>query len=394
MPTLTNDPAMPAVPLVAHLIYRLDFGGLETLLVERINRMRVDAYRHAIVCLDGFDERFAARIARPGVALVELGKRPGLSLATHLRLGMALRRLRPTILHTYNLSAVEYAPVAALAGVPVRINGAHGRDAGDPAGTNRRHNLLRRMMAPFYDCCYANSAAMLDWNRTVIGVPEEKSCLLPNGIDTDAYCRPLREDDGCGPIVIGTVGRIDAVKDHPTLVEAFMLLRERLPQLRDRLRLAIVGDGAALPELRALVAGAGIARCCWLPGSRADIGPILAGFRVFAVSSIAEGMPTAVLEAMASGLPVAATAVGGVPELVEEGVTGHLAPASSPRSLANAIEPYLLDAALAARHGAAGREKVVRCHSMAAMVAAYESLYNTLCERKLGARGRVASCVE
>lgn len=385
---------MHAIPLVVHLIYRLDFGGLETLLVERINRMNPAAYRHAIVCLAGFDARFASRIARPGVELVDLEKRPGLSPGTHLRLWRVLRRLRPAILHTYNLAAVEYGPVGLLAGVRVRVHGAHGRDAGDPDGTNRRHNLLRRLVAPFYDALYANSGAMLGWMRTVIGVPEHKSCLLANGIDTDAYRCRGRAGGSAGPIVIGTVGRIDAVKDHPTLVRAFMLLRDRLPHLRDRLRLAIIGDGPHLPDLRALVASSGIADVCWLPGARADIPEVLGGFHAFALSSIAEGMPTAVLEAMASGLPVAATAVGGVPELVEEGVTGHLAPASSPGALANALEPYVTDPLLAARHGQAGREKVVRCHGMAAMVAGYETLYNSLRERKLGVRTKVASCVE
>lgn len=385
---------MDPIPLVVHLIYRLDFGGLETLLVERINRMDAASYRHAIVCLAGFDARFASRITRPGVELVDLDKRPGLSPGTHCRLWRVLRRLRPAILHTYNLAAVEYAPVAALAGVRVRVHGAHGRDAGDPGGTNRRHRLLRQLMSPFYDCSYANSAAMLDWLRTDIGVPVNKSCLLANGVDTEAYrCQP-RDDTGVGPIVIGTVGRAEAVKDHRTLVEAFMLLRARLPHLRGRLRLAIIGEGPCLAELRALAASSGIADVCWLPGARADIAEQLAGFRAFVLSSIAEGMPTAVLEAMASALPVAATAVGGVPELVEEGVTGQLAPASCPRALANAIEPYLVDPALAARHGAAGRDKVVRCHGMGAMVAAYESLYATLRERKLGVRRKVASCVE
>jgi len=177
---------MSEIPLVVHLIYRLDFGGLENLLVERINRMPPERYRHAVVCLTGYTD-FAKRIARTDVELYALDKQPGLSPGTHGALWKLLRKLRPAVLHTYNLSAIEYAPVAMLAGVPVRINGMHGRDAADPEGLNRKHNMLRRLMLPFYDCCYANSADMLAWSRRVVGVPESKSCLLSNGIDADKF---------------------------------------------------------------------------------------------------------------------------------------------------------------------------------------------------------------
>jgi sugar transferase (PEP-CTERM/EpsH1 system associated) len=385
-------------PLVVHLIYRLDFGGLENLLVERINRMPEGAYRHAVVCLTGYTD-FAHKIRRPGVALYTLDKRPGLSLGTHGALWKLLRRLRPAILHTYNLSAIEYAPAGLLAGVPVRINGAHGRDANDPAGTNRKHNLLRRLMLPFYDCCYANSADLLAWLRAVIGVPEHKSRLLANGIDADRFAprgitsdaSPLPFDRSC--IVIGTVGRVQDVKDHATLLAAFVLLRARLPEQRERLRLAVIGDGPLLAALRAQAAAAGVAAQVWLPGARTDVAEILRGLDVFAMSSIAEGTPGSALEAMASGLPVVGTRVGGIPEVIDDGVTGHLVPPSDAPALAAALERYVRDPALAARHGAAGRERVLCKYNMSAMVAAYQALYDTLCERKLQFRKPI-KCVE
>ncbi|HEY1042889.1 MAG TPA: glycosyltransferase [Telluria sp.] len=384
---------MDQVPLVAHLIYRLDFGGLETLLVERINRMPASSYRHAVLCLAGFDHRFADRIKRAGVEVIGLGKRPGLSLGTHVRVWQELRRIQPVILHTYNLPAVEYALAGLLAGVPIRVNGSHGRDAADPDGINPVHNCLRRLMAPLYDCCYANSAAMLAWLRHTLRIPAHKSRLLDNGIDTERFS-PSARYDGEGPIVIGTVGRVDAVKDHATLVGAFLLLRARMPELQERLRLAIVGDGPLLASVRAMTVSEGIAHCVWLPGSRTDIPAILRGWRVFANSSIAEGMPASVLEAMACALPVVATHVGGIVDAVGDGETGRLVPPSDPQALADALEPYVRDAALGRWHGAAGRDKVVRNYSMAAMVAAYESMYDALCERKLGYVRSVKSCVE
>ncbi|MGO4381853.1 TIGR03088 family PEP-CTERM/XrtA system glycosyltransferase [Pseudoduganella sp. RAF53_2] len=389
---------MNDIPLIVHLIYRLDFGGLETLMVERINRMPAEHYRHAVVCLTGFNPEFAKKIAKPGVEVHALDKQAGLSLHTHAKLWRLLRQLQPAVLHSYNLSAIEYAPAALLAGVPVRVNGAHGRDHNDPHGTNRKHNMLRRLMLPFYDVCYANSAAMEVWNREVIGVPEHKSRMLGNGIDAERF-RPRTQGEarpffGTDDIVIGAVGRIQDVKDHATLLDAFIQLRERQPALRPRLRLAIVGDGPLLEKMRARAADAGVADVVWLPGARTDVPDILRSFDVFAMSSIAEGTPGSALEAMASSLPVVGTRVGGIPEVIDDGVTGILVPPSNPAAMAAALEQYVTAPALAQAHGQAGRERVHRKYSMAAMVAAYQGMYDTLCERKIKTRRAIPSCAE
>jgi sugar transferase (PEP-CTERM/EpsH1 system associated) len=391
--------AHPDAPLVAHLIYRLDFGGLENLLVERINRMPAHAYRHAVICLTDYTD-FSRRISKPGVELYALHKQPGLSLGTHAALFKLLRRLRPAILHTYNLSAIEYAPVALLAGVGARINGLHGRDASDPQGRNPKHRLLRRLMLPFYDCCYANSADMEAWNRKVIKVPAHKSRMLANGIDAERF-RPLetgetRPDFGFGPgcTVIGTVGRVQDVKDHATLVDAFALLRARLPQQAAKLRLAVVGNGPLLPALRDKVRALGLEGLVWLPGARNDVPGILRGFDIYAISSIAEGTPGSVLEAMLTNLPVVGTRVGGVPEVVDEGRTGQLVPPRDPEAMAAAFERYVLDPAHACAHGAAGRTRVLTHYSMPAMVAGYQALYDSLLERKTPFKKSIRSCVE
>lgn len=391
---------MNDAPLIVHLIYRLDFGGLETLMVERINRMPAGAYRHAIVCLTDFNPAFARKITRADVVVHALHKQPGQSPGTHVALWRLLRDLRPAVLHSYNLSAVEYGLAALLAGVPVRVNGAHGRDHDDPHGTNRKHNALRRLMVPLYDCCYANSAAMEAWNREVIGVPVHKSRMLANGIDLERFhprvpgeaVLPEHWPFGPGHLVIGTVGRIQAVKDHATLIDAFALLRTRLPHLP--LRLAIVGDGPLLESMRAKAAGLGLEGVAWLPGARTDIAHILRSLHVFAMSSIAEGTPGSALEAMASALPVVGTRVGGIPEVIDDGVTGMLVPQSDPEAMAAALARYAVSPELVARHGAAGRERVLRNYSMAAMVAAYQGMYDSLCERKIKTRGAVTSCAE
>lgn len=378
---------VPQPPLVAHLIYRLDIGGLETLLVDTINRMPPGRYRHAVICLTDYTD-FAQRITRPGVDLFALHKPAGLGLSTHADLFRLLRRLRPRILHTYNLGTIEYAATAWLAGVPVRVHAEHGRDARDPQGVNPKHNLLRRLLAPCIDRYVPVSRDLHGWLERVVRIPRARLQLIDNGVDTERFrpglpgakdmAEPWQDDPAA--FVIGTVGRLQDVKDQATLLEAFAILRRQLPQAP--LRLVLVGDGPLRSALAAQVAASGLQDSVWFAGARSDVAPVMRSFSLFALSSIAEGTPVTLLEAMASGLPVAATAVGGIPDLVEQDVSGSLVPPRDPHALAAAIAPYVREPALARRHGAAGRARVEQQYSMHAMLAAYVALYDELCQTK------------
>ena len=376
--------------LVVHLIYRLDFGGLETLLVDCVNRMPAHKYRHAIVCLTTYTA-FSERITQPGVELYALDKAPGLGLGTHAALFKLLRKLRPAILHTYNLSTVEYHLAAALAGVPVRIHAEHGRDAGDPLGLNRKHNLLRRLMQPFVDRFIPVSGDLQRWLRDEVGIADAKNIAISNGVDTEHY-HPGQAS--AGAFVIGTVGRVQDVKNQAGLVDAFIALRALLPHQHDRLRLVIVGDGPLRAQLEAKVAQAGIGAVVTLAGARSDIADQMRSFSVFALSSIAEGMPVTMLEAMACGLPVVSTAVGGIGELVQEGVTGALVPARDAGAMARALAVYAGDSALCARHGAAARARIVQHYSVTAMVQAYVALYDGLRKTKMNLKELNTPCAE
>lgn len=385
-------PSMTPPPLVVHLIYRLDFGGLETMLAECINRMPTHQYRHAIVCLDGYTS-FAKKITRPGVGIYSLNKPPGLALATHLKLWKLLRQLRPAILHTYNLSAIEYTLTAALVGVPIRVHAEHGRDAADPEGRNRKHNLLRFLMTPLVDCYIPVSSDLQRWLNDVIHVPQSKNMLIKNGVDTEAF-RPVAGAQPKANFVIGTVGRIQNVKNHIGLIDAFIRLREDMPAERSRLRLAIVGDGPLLPTVREKVRAAGISDVVWLPGARTDIADIIQTFSVFVLPSIAEGTPVTLLEAMSAGLPVVATRVGGVPEVVVNDATGKLVPANDAAALAAGIADYIRQPELVAQHGAAGRKRIEHHYSMEAMLVAYANLYGALCKTKTKFKEAVKPCAE
>jgi sugar transferase (PEP-CTERM/EpsH1 system associated) len=375
-----------ASPLVVHLLYRLDFGGLETLLVDCINRM--PGYRHAVVCLAGYT-KFADKITRADVELYSLDKAPGLGLGAHVKLFKLLRRLRPAILHTYNLSAIEYNFTATLAGVPVRIHAEHGRDAGDPQGLNRKHNALRRLMSPFVDRYVPVSLDLQQWLRKVVGIADAKNQLIDNGVDTEHFHPGLAAP---GEFVVGTVGRVQDVKNQAALIEAFVTLRKMLPGRK--MRLVIVGDGPLRGKLEQQVRDAGIADDVWLPGARSDIADLMRTFSVFALSSIAEGTPVTLLEAMSCGLPVVSTAVGGIPTLVQDNLTGQLVPAGDSTELAAALAVYANNPQLAAEHGAAGRERIEFHYSVTAMVQAYTSLYDALRKTKLNLKETITPCAE
>lgn len=372
-------------PLVVHLVYSLGVGGLETLLVDCINRM--PDWRHAVVCLTTYTT-FAERISRRDVELFALDKPPGLGLGTHKTFWRLMRRLRPTVLHTYNLAALEYAFTGALAGIPVRIHAEHGRDAGDPHGLNPKHNFLRRRLVPFVDRFIPVSEDLNRWLGDVVRIPAAKTLFIKNGVDTEKFvpgaAAAADSPWAAGDIVIGTVARVQDVKNHRALVDAFARLRTHSPDLAPRLKLSIVGDGPLLPAVREQVAALGLQDAVWLPGARADIAAVLHSFSVFALPSLAEGTPVSMLEAMACGLPVVASRVGGIPEVVDEGVQGLLVPVGDVDALAGALARYAQDAGLRAAHGRAARARVEERFSLRAMVAEYGSLYDSLCRNKVG----------
>jgi len=379
-------------PLIAHVLYRLDTGGMERVLVTVINHTR-SKYRHAVICLDGFSA-FREKIADPNVPCLALQKKPGKDWSCYFRLWKALRKLKPDLVHTYNFGALDAAPVARIAGARRIVHGERGRDASDPRGESRKYRYLRRWMTPFIDRYLAVSRDLHDWLIENVGIDPARVVWIPNGIDVDSFVvapakkltRPLLESFAPpGTILIGTVGRLDPVKDQAGLVSAFNLLCESLPDVRSRLRLVIVGEGPRRAMLEAQVADLGLATQVCLLGNRDDVPALLPEFDIFVLSSIAEGMPGVVLEAMAAGLPVVATEVGGVGEVVLPGVTGLLVPAGDPLALTRALANYVSDEALRVQYGDAGRKLVETRFRVNDMVSAYAALYDKLLGQRTAA---------
>lgn len=373
------------VPLVVHLVYSFGCGGLQTLLAECINRMPVGHYRHAVICLVDAKE-YAARVTRPDVVFYDLHKPPGNSILTHLKLWRLLRRLRPAILHTYNVGTIEYNATAWLAGVPVRIHAEHGRDSVEIDGRHSRYNLLRRLLVPVIDAYVPVSDDLVDWLRRTVGIPAHKIVMVTNGVDTAHYApateAPAAPADASATIWLGTVGRLDRIKNHAGLLDMFERLLARFPSPEFDLRLAVIGDGPLHDTLRARLAAQPWGERVWLAGARADVAAQLRRFSVFVLPSLSEATPVVVLEAMATALPVVASRVGGLPQLVLDGQTGLLADPADTEAFADAISRYIRSPELRQRHGAAGRMHVRARFDMDAMVAAYDALYTRHLVRK------------
>jgi sugar transferase (PEP-CTERM/EpsH1 system associated) len=374
-----------AAPLIVHLIHRLDVGGLENGLVNLINHLPPERYRHAIVCLEDASD-FQRRIQRTDVEIVSLNKRAGKDWAHYLRLFHTLKRLQPQLIHTRNLAGIEAQLLAAAAGVRLRIHGEHGRDISDLDGSKRRYRLLRKLLRPLIGHFIAVSKDLEHWLVSAIGARPQRVTHICNGVDSVQFHPRLGPPAAIGPrgfvseqaFVIGSVGRMAEVKDHLTLVRAFLVLLDQGHIPAERLRLAIIGDGPCRQTCLDLLHAAGAGQMAWLPGARDDIAQLLRGMTVFVQPSLAEGASNTLLEAMASGLPVVATAVGGNPELVRNGWTGKLVPARDPVQMAAAITDYYRIAGLAAQHGLQARRRVLNEFSMAAMADAYLAVYDRL----------------
>ncbi|MEO5862131.1 MAG: TIGR03088 family PEP-CTERM/XrtA system glycosyltransferase [Burkholderiales bacterium] len=380
---------MPEVPLVAHVIHHLVIGGLENGLVNLINRMPASRYRHAIVCMTRYSD-FRNRIQNPTVEVFALNRRDGSDWPARVELFRLIRRLKPAIVHSRGMSGLDSMLPAMLNGVSARIHGEHGRDMDDLDGTNLKAQWVRRLHRPFISHYIALSKDLKSYLEKKIRVPERRITQIYNGVDCQ-YFRPALS--GRAPLpesgfandtsfIIGTVGRMQAVKDQVNLTKAFILLATLLPEKKHQLRLVIVGDGPLWAQCGRLLDVAGLRHLAWLPGARDDVADLMRGMDLFILPSLAEGISNTILEAMACGLPVIATQVGGNPELVEEGITGNLIPAADPGALAEAIIPYLLIPGLCANRGRAGRIRTESQFSIESMVDSYMRVYDRVLERK------------
>lgn len=372
-------------PLIAHILYRFAVGGLENGVVNLINRIPESQYRHVIISLTDATD-FKDRITRKDVDIYCLNKKPGHDLGLYFRLWKLLRQLKPDITHTRNLAALEMVVIAMLAGVKRRVHSEHGWGMNDLHGANRKHQMLRYYMSKLSHRYIGLSKHIISYLHNGVGIPSEKLTQIYNGVDADKFtdCEinsansQLPEGFDDDAIIIGTVGRMEAVKAQTILAEAFILLNHECEHVKHKLRLIMIGDGGLRQQSQAKLDAAGLSKQCWLPGSRDDVPAIMNKMDVFALPSRNEGISNTILEAMACGLPVVATRVGGNPELVQDQQTGYLVPSDDPHAMMLALKQYVENPNLRERHGRAAQEEIAQHFRIEHMVDNYLSVYNSL----------------
>lgn len=381
-----------SLPRILHAVDSLAFGGTELVSAALIERTG-GQFEHAVCSLRG-----SAPTSTGGPSLTVpvtfLGKRSGHDWGLALRIARLCRSLRPDVVHARNWGTIDAVIGARLAGVPVVIQSEHGRAMDDLDGLHARRIRVRRLLAPFIDSHVVVSTHLERWLIERVRVRPEKVRVVRNGVDVMRF-KPLEQRERVRAehgyrredLVFGAVGRLSAVKDHRTLLEAFHLLAMRDP----RSRLLLVGEGSERAFLEAEVRQRGLADRVRLVGYREDVGQMLGIMDVFVQPSLMEGMSNAMLEAMAVGLPIVATAVGGNPEMVESGVGGLLVPPSTPDALADAMLSYCANDQARSAHGAAARARAENEFPLDKMVAGYISAYRDA----LASRGRaVEACAK
>jgi glycosyltransferase involved in cell wall biosynthesis len=411
--------------VIAHVVSSLAMGGQERLVVELARRQRPDAEAVLAVSLDYGRGRLCEELCAAGVEVVAVAKRPGLDPTLSPRLYRLLRRRGVDLVHTHNRMPLVYAaPAGKLAGARV-VHTKHGPGVGTP-----RERWLRRQAARFTDAYVAVSAETATTGKG--DCAPEKLAVVENGVDVDSF-RPdaqaraeVRRELGLGDTdwVVGTVGRLAREKDQALLLRAMfgegrgpderLFPEERAFPLSPRVRgrgegeglglragialagethatsplpspprrtvaerandfLVVVGEGPEESALRGLGESLGVADRVRFLGARGDVPRLLAAFDAFALTSRMEGLPLALLEAMAVGVPVLVTEVGAMPALVRRAGAGVVAAAGDESAVRAGLRTLATDQAQAM--GAAGRREVVARHSVERMVGRYWALY-------------------
>jgi len=363
---MTNlSPARPA--RIVLLLEDLKFGGTQRQTLELARGLDRTRFQPEIWVMDAGDD--LAPLARAwGIPLVRLSGRRKPGLPGLARLWLRLQKTPPDLLLTLTaLPNIWGRLLGRLSGSPLVVGNVRGLLPGDQ---------FERWLWPLADHILCNTHSLPSILNKDCKICPSRLTVIPNGVDTDFFRPPARSKTG-EPIIL-SVARMVPEKDHATLLRAFRLVLADHPGAE----LWLVGDGPLKPAIEQLGQQTlPPARVRFLPG-REDLRPLLAQAGLFVLSSRHEAFPNVVLEAMAMGLPVVATRVGGLPELVIPGETGWLAPSGNAPALAAAMSQLLADPETRLAFGRAGRQRVEREFSLAAMVRRHEEVFEALLAQK------------
>jgi glycosyltransferase involved in cell wall biosynthesis len=371
MVTAERDAPTDPIPLLL-LVATLDRGGAEKILTRLALGLPREKYAVQVAALQGRSGAIAADLARAGIPVHDLGMRGKAVLRGVVRLVRLLRRVRVLFSFMFHATLLGRLVGAGLR-VPIRICSERSME-GD--GLGRR--LLNRWTVPLATHVVAVSERVAAYVSREFRIPPGRLTTIVNGVDLTHFRPSLRTRYPQAP-VIGCTARLHAENDHVTLLHGFARLADRWPNAQ----LLLVGRGQEEHHLRALAEALGVRGRIRFAGEQADVAPWLAQMEVYVQPSLTAGISNSILEAMACGLPVVATAVGGTVEVVAEGETGLLVPPGDPVALAEALESLLVDPARVEAFGRAGRARAEAHFGEALMLQRVEALLDQLIRREL-----------
>jgi glycosyltransferase involved in cell wall biosynthesis len=368
-----------ARPTICQLLHGLQVGGAEVLAV-RLARELGSAYQFLFVCLDELGS-LGEELRREGAEVLTLKRRPGVDWRCAYRLATLLRQHRVDVIQAHQYTPFFYALMARLLyRHPAVLFTEHGRH--HPDYPRRKRMFVNRLLLKRRDRVVGVGEAVRQALIQNEGIPQQRVELIYNGIDLSPFSsdghdrRIIRQEMGVGAndFVILQVARLDYLKDHATAIRT---LARVVSQCKNA-RLILVGEGPQRELIEGMIGEHKLAAQVRLLGLRRDVARLLSAADLFLLTSISEGIPLTVIEAMAAGLPVVSTNVGGVAEIIKEEQTGLLAAAGDDASLAEKVLRLAKDAALGRAMGERGRERARSLFSESQMHARYRRLFTEM----------------
>ncbi|MFO1000032.1 MAG: glycosyltransferase [Planctomycetaceae bacterium] len=369
-------------PTICHVIHALGVGGAEVLVDQMIRRMQKD-FRCVVAVLDEIGE-IGTRLKEDGFIVEHLHRQPGIDRGCATRLRQFADREGAEILHAHQCTPFFQAMLSrGLTGRRPVVFTEHGRHF--PDTPSRKRAIVNRMLLKRCDRLFGCGAAVRQALISNEGLPESRVEVIYNGVDLKALSKPtlgaretIRAEFGysANDFVAVQVARLHELKDHQTALKAVDEARHRIPELR----LLLAGDGDQRSAIEQTIRERGLEQTVTLAGTRKDIADLLSASDVFLMSSISEGIPLTVIEAMAARRPVVSTAVGGLPELVEHGVSGMLAPSGDASSLAASLVQLYDNADLRRQMADVAAGRAQEKFSLQGMLNSYRDVYHDVLE--------------
>jgi sugar transferase (PEP-CTERM/EpsH1 system associated) len=368
-----------------HVVFTLHPGGMEFGVIKLVNGLDRARVRSSICSTTPAAPDMKTQVAAD-VPVFELRRRPGNDPGVVRDLYRLFRRERPHVVHTHAWGTLLEGLVAArLARVPFVVHGEH--------GTLQLRDYQRRLQRIAWsraDRVLSVSTRLAERMTAETGFPSDRIMTLRNGVDLSRFGRHRRDEARqalglpLAGFVVGTAGRLVPVKDQATLLEAVARVRAA----GHPVALVLAGDGPLKADLESRAASLGISQAVRFLGYCERIETVFSALDVFVLSSVSEGMSNTILEAMASGLPVVATRVGGADELIEHDTSGLLVPSRAPDAIAAAIVDLLTNTARRREIAAAARRRAESEFSLPSFTSRYERMYLTLAEARAGRDAR------